>query len=83
MVGKFNIGCVRRAIGPYESLSKVAVLIRMGVVSLQYELANRVRKKLGARCFWNCGQVMTDQLDCICFCQHCHSYIKELPKVGK
>ena len=91
-LNRFYIDCMRRIIGANESPSSVAVLVRMGVMPLQYEFAYRAILWYIKITKGETDQVLTDQLDSMssdeerfartCFYQHCHNYIEELSKVG-
>ena len=84
-LNKFYIDCMRRVIGANESPSSVAVLVRMGVMPLQYEFAYRAILWYIKITKGETDQVLTDQLDYMssddnrfartCFYQHCHNYI--------
>ena len=89
---RFYIDCMRRVIGANESPSSVAVLVRMGVMPLQYEFAYRAILWYIKITKGETDQVLTDQLDFMssdderfsrsCFYQHCHNYIEALSKMG-
>ena len=83
---------MRRIIGANESPSSVAVLVRMGVMPLQYELAYRALIWYLKIFKGETDPVLTEQLESMrsndamfsltCFYKHCHSYVKQLSKVG-
>ena len=84
---------MRRIIGVNdESPSSVAVLVRMGIMPLQYEFVYRAVLWYIKIARGETDQLLTDQLETFnsddntfsmtCFYQHCGNYIKQLSNVG-
>ena len=84
---------MRRIIGANESPSSVAVLVRMGVMPLQYELAYRALMWYLKIFKGETDPVLTEQLESMrsndamfsltCFYKHCHNYVEQLSKLGE
>ena len=85
-LNSFYIDCMRRIIGVNdESPSSVAVLVRMGIMPLQYEFVYRAVLWYIKIARGETDQLLTDQLDTFssddstfsmtCFYQHCGNYI--------
>ena len=83
---------MRRIVGANESPSSIAVLVRLGVMPLQYEFAYRAILWYIKIFKGESDPVLTEQLDSLrannddfiktCFYQHCHNYVEQLSKVG-
>ena len=84
--------CMRRVIGAHKSASQWGILVRMGIFPLQYEFVFRAILWYLKIHNGESDPVLTKQLEFMrtdqemfgltCFYRHCHSYIRELSKVG-
>ena len=92
-LNNFYMDCMRRIIGVNdESPSSVAVLVRMGIMPLQYEFVYRAVLWYIKIARGETDQLLTDQLESFggtdstfsmtCFYQHCGNYVKQLSNVG-
>ena len=92
VLNSFYMDCMRRIIGAHKSASHVGVLVRMGVLPLQYEFVYRAILWYLKIYNGESDPALTEQLNLFrsdnetfaltCFYRHCHAYIEQLSSVG-
>ena len=90
-LNNFYIDCMRRIVGAGASVSSVALLVRMGVMPLQYEFAYRAVLWYLKIFRGESDKLLTEQLHSLlasseiehtCFYRHCKRYIEQLSRLG-
>ena len=92
VLNNFYMDCMRRIIGAHKSASHVGVLVRMGVLPLQYEFVYRAILWYLKIYNGESDPALTEQLNLFrsddetfsltCFYRHSHAYIEHLSNVG-